>query len=214
MLARARHTVAAAHLTLTSSRYNPLRGPMLESLLQADQLAVEAVAELRWSPATALFVLVSAWWVKGPLIIAAGLLRDWRARCPPVTALSATLAVLLASLASSALKTTVDRDRPPVADPGFEAAVSVPTTYSFPSGHATTAFAAAAAVALLAPGLRTAVLALAAAVAVSRVYLGVHYVLDVLAGALLGGVAGVLVALAVRALVARVAAARAVPDGA
>ena len=49
-----------------------------------------------------------------------------------------------------------------------------------------TAFAVAAAVALLAPRLRWPVLGLAALIGFSRVYLGVHFWLDVLAGAALG----------------------------
>ncbi len=49
-----------------------------------------------------------------------------------------------------------------------------------------TAFAVAGAVALLAPRLRWPVLGLAALIAFSRVYLGVHFWIDVLAGAALG----------------------------
>ena len=49
-----------------------------------------------------------------------------------------------------------------------------------------TAFAVAGGVALLAPRLRWPVLGLAAVIAFSRVYLGVHFWLDVLVGAALG----------------------------
>jgi undecaprenyl-diphosphatase len=70
-----------------------------------------------------------------------------------------------------------------------------------PSGHATTAFAAAVALGLCCPRLRLPALALAGGVALSRVYLGVHYAADVLAGAALGaGIAGLLVAAARRAV--------------
>jgi undecaprenyl-diphosphatase len=55
-----------------------------------------------------------------------------------------------------------------------------------PSGHASTAFAAALAVGLAHPRLRWPLLALAALVALSRVWLGVHYLTDVIAGAALG----------------------------
>jgi membrane-associated phospholipid phosphatase len=48
------------------------------------------------------------------------------------------------------------------------------------------AFACATAIALAVPRLRWAVFALAALIAFSRVYVGVHYPLDVLAGAILG----------------------------
>ena len=60
-----------------------------------------------------------------------------------------------------------------------------------PSGHATTAFAAAVAVALLWPRLRVPMLIYAFLIAASRVVLDAHYVSDVLAGAAVG-VAGAL----------------------
>jgi undecaprenyl-diphosphatase len=61
-----------------------------------------------------------------------------------------------------------------------------PTTRSFPSGHAASALAGACALARLAPEARSIFWILAALIAFSRVYLGVHYPADVLAGALLG----------------------------
>jgi len=178
---------------------------LLQPVLHADRELVEVAATLRWSPLTVVFALVSAWWVKGPLFVLAGLVSDLRARAWPVTALAVTGSVLLASLASGMLKEAFDRARPPVADPDFAAAVAVPGSPSFPSGHASTAFAAAAALAVLVPRLRVVAFAVAAAVAVSRVYLGVHYAIDVMAGAALGIVLG----LAIGAVVRRAVAARA-----
>ena len=77
---------------------------------------------------------------------------------------------------------------------------AAPDTPSFPSGHATTAFAAAAVVGALYPRLRIPVYGLAALVGLSRVYLGVHYTLDVLAGAALGIALGLGVVWAIRRL--------------
>ena len=61
---------------------------------------------------------------------------------------------------------------------------------SFPSGHATNAFLAAFLLSQACPKYRWCFYGLAMIVAFSRMYVGVHYPLDVLAGALLGLGAG------------------------
>lgn len=66
----------------------------------------------------------------------------------------------------------------------------MPRTTSFPSGHAASAFAFAVAVSRELPEAGPALLPLAAGVAYSRVYVGVHYPSDVLAGAAFGAVVG------------------------
>jgi undecaprenyl-diphosphatase len=107
-------------------------------------------------------------------------------------------AILLAESVSGALKGWVERDRPPIADPDPEPIVRLPETHSFPSGHATVGFACATVLALAVPRLKYPLFALAALIAWSRVYVGVHYPLDVLAGA----VVGVALAIALRMLAA------------
>lgn len=108
------------------------------------------------------------------------------------------VAILVAESVSGALKLWVDRERPPLADPTPEPLVDLPATFSFPSGHATVSFACATTLALAVPRLRVPLYVLAALISFSRVYVGVHYPLDVLAGAALG----VAVAIALRRLAA------------
>ncbi|WP_327252799.1 bifunctional phosphatase PAP2/diacylglycerol kinase family protein [Streptomyces sp. NBC_01244] len=102
------------------------------------------------------------------------------------------------ALASATINTvgkwSVRRPRP-VLDgvPAVRQLTTQPRTTSFPSGHAASAFAFTAGVALESP-LWGAVLApVAASVAFSRVYTGVHYPSDVAAGAALGVAAGFVV---------------------
>jgi membrane-associated phospholipid phosphatase len=68
--------------------------------------------------------------------------------------------------------------------------VKMPSTTSFPSGHAASAAAFAVSVGGVVPGLRLPLRAAAAVVAFSRVYTGVHYPGDVLAGATVGTLVG------------------------
>jgi membrane-associated phospholipid phosphatase len=86
---------------------------------------------------------------------------------------------------NTAIKLIVRRPRPQL--PGLPALTSTPTRLSFPSAHSSTSFAGARLYTRL--GLPAAPLyALATCLACSRLYLGVHYPSDVLAGAVLGTV--------------------------
>jgi undecaprenyl-diphosphatase len=127
------------------------------------------------------FVLVPLAVVCCLVLVRAGLRRE---------ALSVAVSLAGAMLISDAVKLLVSRPRPPVEH------LQAVTGSSFPSGHATqaSAFWFSLALALqtagVAPLLKRAVtglaLVLVAAVALSRVYLGVHYPADVVAGVLLG----------------------------
>jgi undecaprenyl-diphosphatase len=108
------------------------------------------------------------------------------------------LAAGTADLASWGLKRAIDRPRPSSVYTHPEPLVHAPHDPSFPSGHAATSFACATTLSFFAPRLAPAFFVLAAAIAWSRVYVGVHYPLDVLAGAVLG----VAVAIALRRLLA------------
>ncbi len=87
-----------------------------------------------------------------------------------------------------AVKLTVKRRRPEFED--LPPLTTVVSDLSFPSAHATTSFAAAAAYSRALPLASPLFYGAATMFALSRPYLGVHYPSDVLAGAAVGTVTG------------------------
>ena len=94
--------------------------------------------------------------------------------------------VTVAYLVNTAVKGAIGRQRPAFEE--MPSLVRTPTQLSFPSAHATSSFCAAAAYRDLLPA--GPLYATATAMAASRVYLGVHFPSDVLAGAVLGTLIG------------------------
>lgn len=91
-----------------------------------------------------------------------------------------------------ALKKTANRPRPCAVAPHAWATLLPPDRFSFPSGHTMTAFAVVAPMVIAYPELSPGLLFCALSVAASRVVLGMHYLSDVVAGAVLGGALGYL----------------------
>lgn len=149
-------------------------------------------------------------WVTGPAIavtdaggpagtiiaaVVIGAVLSRRARSP-IPALILIGTVGAAALTSTVTKSVVGRARPPIVSQ-----VLFETDHSFPSGHATGAMALFTMAAVmfgyaLSPTRRALLLILAAAatvvVSVTRLYLGEHWLSDVIGGVLLGGLAAVI----------------------
>lgn len=106
------------------------------------------------------------------------------------TAVIAAISMILLMPLVSVIKDVIDRPRPNVS--GVETFPVSADTFSFPSGHATIVSAGLATVSIMFRGnMKRTVLYVgltfeAALVCFSRIYVGVHYPLDVVGGVLLG----------------------------
>ncbi|HTW66906.1 MAG TPA: phosphatase PAP2 family protein [Bryobacteraceae bacterium] len=101
---------------------------------------------------------------------------------------SAALSILLFKF----LKRLTGRRRPCQIEPHCWATLLPPDQFSFPSGHTMTAFAVAIPLALFYPTLMIGLLFCAFSIAMSRILLGMHFLSDVVAGALIGAGLGYL----------------------
>jgi undecaprenyl-diphosphatase len=84
------------------------------------------------------------------------------------------------------LKHSTKRARPFTRIQGMRNLIKPPADFSFPSGHTTAAFLAAVQVGHFYPALLFPCLFVAGIIGVSRIYNGVHYPSDVIAGVILG----------------------------
>jgi undecaprenyl-diphosphatase len=119
-------------------------------------------------------------------VVLAPALAAWAKRSILIVTAVTALTVWTADLVATGLKEVFGRPRPfeeaGAPDPLLGATVGE----SLPSGHASTSFAGALILAYLVRRAIPALFALATLIAFSRVYVGVHYPFDIVAGAALG----------------------------
>ena len=135
-------------------------------------------------------------WILAAVVVGWG--RRWGFRWTLGLAVLTGLTTFAADSAAFGLKDLTNRPRPFEAHPQIHPLYVVHSS-SFPAGHAATAFAGAAVLAYVVPRAAPFLAFVASSIGLSRVYVGVHYPTDVLAGAAVGLAVGGIGVLALRA---------------
>ncbi len=130
------------------------------------------------------------------LVLASWFVRTGSSQSRRLAVYTAAMTVALSLAAVLVVQHFYVHPRPFVERGGVALLIKHGADSSFPSNHATAAFALAAGVAMYRLHYGLALLALAAVISFSRVYVGVHYPFDVLGGAAIG----ITIALALRAV--------------
>ncbi|WP_327085073.1 phosphatase PAP2 family protein [Nonomuraea sp. NBC_01738] len=160
-----------------------------------DRRLFSRVARAKWPGAESVLPRLSEAANNGMLWFAtAGLMSALGGPTARRAAVRGVCALAVASLTTNTVaKWTTRRKRPLIDDVPFARRLTrQPRTTSFPSGHSASAAAFAAGVAVESGKLGLLVAPLAASVAFSRIYTGVHYPGDVLAGTAIGVAAAAL----------------------
>jgi undecaprenyl-diphosphatase len=151
-----------------------------------DRALFRAIFGVKWTPLTSVMraftVAGSAGALWGFLAAAAFLLTGLE----PSRLLIPWTAIAASWTAAEGVKYLFDRARPFLWDTEIAPLIKTPSSSSFPSGHSATAAAGAITLSVLYPPFAPVLVLAGLLVVLSRVYLGVHFPFDVLAGIVIG----------------------------
>lgn len=179
---------------------------MFELMQQWDEQALQWIADsLRTPILDKIMVLYTSLGNGGWIFILLGVALLFFKSTRKAGASSLTAMVLGLLVTNLTLKPLVSRLRPWVVMDGFVTLVTSSDMNSFPSGHTCAAFAFGVALCAALPQkwAKAAALIAAALMGFSRLYVGVHFPTDVLVGAVVGTVCGLVGAWLVRLVIGR-----------
>ncbi len=165
---------------------------IIQALLEWDEILYEYITEALYDPLSFFFFQIITNFVDViALILALFFLffGIWKIRSSKSSQIifSVLVPVVLTAIITLALKMLFQRGAPvPYVIPWLEIKVPFAVQYAFPSGHTSRAFAFAWALSYQVPNKRVLLISAAALIGFSRVYIGAHFPLDVIAGAALG----------------------------
>jgi undecaprenyl-diphosphatase len=158
-----------------------------------DRASFRAIFRLKWTPLTSLMRVFTITGKAGALWGVIAALAFLVTGLEPYKLLVPWAAVAVSWILAEGAKFLFNRARPFISDTEIAPLIKTPSSSSFPSGHAATAAAGAITLSAVYPAFAPALVLSGVIVALSRVYLGVHYPFDVLAGLLIGTATAVFV---------------------
>jgi undecaprenyl-diphosphatase len=160
-----------------------------------DRALFRVLFGLKWAPLTAVMRAFTVVGTAGALWGFLAALAFLFTGLEPLRLLIPWAAVAASWTVAEGAKYLFDRARPFMWDSEIAPLTKTPSSSSFPSGHSATAAAGVLTLSVLYPPFAPALVLAGVIVVISRVYLGVHFPFDVLAGVIIGtATAGVVLA--------------------
>lgn len=132
---------------------------------------------------------VNSWYIT--YIVLIGIMVTYGGKRGRIAAVMVILMIIVSDqTGAKLLKEWFERVRPCNFLPDVNTPIGPEGTWSFPSNHALNNFAVATFFTLLYPRLKRVLFTTATLIAISRVYLGLHYPSDILGGAVIGAAIG------------------------
>jgi undecaprenyl-diphosphatase len=166
---------------------------LVSKIRDLDRALFGAIFRFKWAPLTSLMRVFTVLGKAGALWGVIAALAFLVTGLEPYNLLVPWLAVAVSWTVAEGAKFLFNRARPFISNTEIAPLIKTPSSSSFPSGHSATAAAGAITLSAVYPAFAPALVLSGILVALSRVYLGVHYPFDVLAGLLIGTVTAVVV---------------------
>jgi undecaprenyl-diphosphatase len=152
----------------------------------ADRALFRMIFSVKWTPLTPIMRVFTVAGRAGALWGVFAFLAYLATGLETYNLLVPWTAVAVSWVIAEVAKFLFNRARPFISDTEIAPLIRTPSSSSFPSGHSASAAAGVITLSAIYPAFAPALVLSGFLVALSRIYLGVHYPFDVLAGILIG----------------------------
>lgn len=156
------------------------------STREIDRALFRLIFRVKWAPLTVLMRVLTVAGTAGATWGVFAAVAFLTTGMQPSRLLVPWIAIATSWLLAEGTKYLFNRARPFISDTEIAPLIKTPSSSSFPSGHSATAAAGTLTLSVIYPAMAPLLIAAGLLTALSRIYLGVHYPVDVFAGALIG----------------------------